>query len=202
MVKEKSEWPRVFFHIFSGLAIILCYGLTGISKKQALIIFGGVALFFLLGDILRQFYPGVNRVAKRIFGVLMHSEEGKGLGASTYYVVGCWLTMLMFNKLITCISVLFLICGDAPAKIVGERWGRRRIGRKTLEGSSANFVACFLAALPILKFLGQPNALLASFLGALGATGAEMIPEVDNLTIPLLSGIILTVLLGTNSLNS
>ena len=197
MVEKKSEWPRVFFHIFSGLTIILLYGLTGISKESALIIFGAVTLFFLLGDILRQFYPAVNRVAKRIFGALMHpAEEEKRLGSSTYYVVGCWLTMFMFSKLITCISILFLICGDAPAKIVGERWGRRRIGRKTLEGSLANFVVCFLVVLPILKFLGQPHALLASLLGALGATGAEMIPKVDNLTIPLFSGIILTVLLG------
>ncbi|MEA1964171.1 MAG: hypothetical protein U9O41_03475 [Candidatus Aerophobetes bacterium] len=198
MMEKRSEWPRVFFHIFSGLAIILLYGLTGIGKESALIIFGAVTLFFLLGDILRQLYPGVNRIAKRIFGVLMHSKEEKKLGSSTYYVAGCWLTMLMFNRLITCISILFLICGDTPAKIVGEKWGRRRIGRKTLEGSLANLVACLLVGLPILKFLGQPHALLTSFLGALGATGAEMIPKVDNLAIPLLSGIILTVLWGAS----
>jgi len=197
MIEKKPEWPRVFFHIFSGLTIVLLYGLTGIGKESALIIFGAVALFFLLGDILRQFYPGVNRVAKKIFGVLMHpAEEEEKLGSSTYYVVGCWLTMLMFNKLITCISILFLICGDIPAKVIGERWGKRRIGRKTLEGSLANFVVCFLVVLPILKLLGQSHALLISLLGALVAAGAEMIPKVDNLTIPLFSGIILTVLLG------
>ncbi|MCD6472470.1 hypothetical protein J7K55_05045 [Candidatus Aerophobetes bacterium] len=195
-MKKKLEWPRVFFHIFSGLAIILLYGLTGIGKELALIIFGAVTLFFLLGDILRQFYPGVNRVVKRIFGILMYPSEEKGLGASTYYVVGCWLTMLMFNKLITCISILFLVCGDIIAKIVGERWGRKRISRKTLEGSLANFVTCFLVVLPILTFLEQPHALLISLLGALAATGAEMVPKVDNLTIPLFSGIILTVLSG------
>jgi len=76
MVEKKSEWPRVFFHIFSGLAIILLYGLTGIGKELALIIFGAVTLFFLLGDILRQFYPGVNRVVKRIFGILMYPSFG------------------------------------------------------------------------------------------------------------------------------
>jgi len=45
-----------------------------------------------------------------------------------------------------------------------------------------------LAIWLIFRVAEIPNAIVLSFLGALGASAAEMIPKIDNLAIPILSG--------------
>lgn len=187
--KEKTEWPRTLFHTLTGLTIVSIYGLTDISRELSLIILGAVALFFLLGDLFRQFIPGVNRLAEKIFKGIIRQEERREVASTTYYVVGCWIAILTFPRLIASIAVLLLVVGDTSAKII-----RRVKGRYfTLEAILGNFIICFLVAWLIFKVAEIPNPIVLSFLGALGASTAEMIPRIDNLAIPILSGTLMTL---------
>jgi len=187
--KERTEWPRTLFHTFTGLTIVLIYGLTNITREQSLIILGVVALFFLLGDLFRQFVPRVNRLAEKLFkGIIREEEKGK-IASTTYYVVGCWVTLLTFPRLIASIAVLFLVVGDTSAKIIRRARGRYL----TLEAILGNFIVCFLVAWFIFKVAEIINPIVLSFLGALGASAAEMIPKIDNLAIPIFSGVLMTL---------
>jgi len=187
--KERTEWPRTLFHILTGLTIVSIYGLTDISRELGLVILGAVAVFFLLGDLFRQFIPRVNRLAHKIFKGIIREEEKRKIASTTYYVVGCWVAILTFPRLIASIAVLLLVVGDTSAKIIRQARGRYF----TLEAISGNFIICFLVAWFIFKVAEIPNPIVLSFLGALGASAAEMIPKIDNLAIPIVSGALMTI---------
>lgn len=187
--KEKTEWLRTLFHILTGLTIVSIYGLTNISRELSLIILGAVALFFLLGDLFRQFIPRVNRLTEKIFKGIIRQEEKRKMASTTYYVIGCWIAILIFPRLIASIAVLLLVVGDTSAKIIRQAKGRYF----TLEAISGNFIICFLLAWLIFRVAEIPNAIVLSSLGALGASAAEMIPKIDNLAIPILSGALMSI---------
>lgn len=123
----------------------------------------------------------------------MHPEEEKRLGGSTYYVVGCWLAVLTFNRVIACTSVLFLVFGDGAARMVGKRVSRAKIPAKSLAGALTNFLLCFSIGIVVFKMAVHPHPYFFSSIGAVGATLGELIPGVDNLTIPILSGLLMTM---------
>lgn len=195
-----SEWPRLLFHIGSGITIVLIYGLTSISKPSGVLILGMITLFFVIGDFFRQRHAGTSNLARKIFGTLMRPEEAKRLGGITYYVVGCWVAVLAFSRVIACISVLYLVFGDSAARMVGKRVSGGNIRPKFLAGTLVNFSVCFLIGLAVFKMTLQPHPWLVSSIGALGATLGELIPRVDNLTIPILGGLLLTMAVYLNSL--
>ena len=97
--------------------------------------------------------------------------------------------ILIFPRLIASIAVLLLVVGDTLARIIRQAKGRYF----ALEAISGNFIICFLVTWLILKVAEIPNPIVLSFLGALGASTAEMIPKIDNLAIPILSGTLMTL---------
>lgn len=187
--KQNIEWPRILFHVCAGLTIVSIYGLTNISRELSLVILGVVALFFLVGDVFRQFIPKINRLAEKIFKVIMRQEEKRNIASTTYYVVGCWVVILTFPRLIGSIAILFLAVGDTLAKIIRQARGRYF----ALEAILGNFIVCFLLAWSIFKVTERPGSIVLAFLGALGASVGEVIPRIDNLAIPIFSGILMTL---------
>jgi len=190
------KWIRFIFHTVTGSAIVSIYGLSNIDKSLALIILGIIAIFFVAGDLLRLANSKINNLAQRIFKLLMRVDERNRVAGTTYYVIGCWLSILIFSKLIACVSILFLILGDGAAKLVGKKFGRIVIyGNKTLEGTLTSFLVSLAIALFLCKLAGYPHFFLGSLIGAGAATLAELIPRADNLSIPLFGGIGLTAAL-------
>ena len=72
--------------------------------------------------------------------------------------------------------------GDPVAAYVGERIGRMRVRRKTLEGSLAGLIASFLLASlfvsPFTALIGSAGGMVMEFLDK---------PD-DNLTMPIVAG--------------
>jgi dolichol kinase len=89
-------------------------------------------------------------------------------------------------------ALAYLVLGDAAAALVGRRYGKRRFGAKSLEGSLACFVVCL--GLGALALPQHPAAILG---GALAATLAEALPWPvdDNLSVPLVGAVVLAWLL-------
>ena len=190
------KWIRLIFHTATGAAIVSIYGLSNIDKSLALIILGIIAIFFVAGDLLRLANSKISNLAQRIFKPLMRVDERNRIAGTTYYVIGCWLSILIFSKLVVCVSILFLILGDGAAKLVGKKFGRIVIyGNKTLEGTLTNFLVSLAIALFLCKLARYPHFFLGSLIGAGAATLAELIPRADNLAIPLFGGIGLTTTL-------
>lgn len=103
------------------------------------------------------------------------------------------------------IPVAILSFADTAAAVVGTRWGATQYfalaGRKSLEGSMAFlFVAAPVAALllSILTDLGPGQVLVFAGWLAVATTLVEAISTrgTDNLTVPLIAFVVLTLLLG------
>lgn len=99
-------------------------------------------------------------------------------------------------------SLMPLTWGDALAAVVGERYGRhtyRVLGStRSLEGSLTAFGFSALATGLVLAGFGIPGTVGATLVTALGATLAEAVSPwgLDNLTIPAVSALLLTWLVG------
>ena len=88
-------------------------------------------------------------------------------------------------------GILAMGLGDGIAAIVGMKWGRIRLGGKTLEGSFAMLAAVFLVFLTIGG--KSPSAALVA---AIAATLAELLSPggLDNVSVPVVSAILMEVL--------
>jgi len=180
---------RKLFHLFSGSGIALFYLFCIDKKETALYCLMPLLLFFVVMDLLRLTKPGINDWIFKYFHTLIREEEQRRPCGSTYYMIGSFLSVLFFNKQIAVVSILFLGLGDPLASLVGSEFGRLKIWGKTLEGSLAFFIASLIAG---LFFFSLPVALS----GAFAATITELLPlkPDDNLYIPLISGIVLSLL--------
>jgi dolichol kinase len=180
------EIKRKIVHL-ATLIIPIGYAFT--SKETVLVFVIPFFLCFLLVDLLRHFHPGMAYLFQKYFyrRVLREEEKNKLMG-STYFLFSSILTILLFQKSIAIVSLLILILSDTAGAIIGKWIGKVRIFGKTLEGSMAFFVIALL----IVWSYPQLNRLSGS-LAALGATLIEVLPVKidDNLTIPLVAGVIM-----------
>jgi dolichol kinase len=112
-------------------------------------------------------------------------------GATTF-LIGAFISVLIFSKPVAIIVLLFLTLGDTIAFLVGSSVGRLRIFKeKTVEGAlSFLLVACLIVYLfPIVN-------LRVGLIGAFIGCGVELIPKVDdNLVIPIVTGAIMEFML-------
>jgi len=127
------------------------------------------------------------------FRILLREKEFSKLTSSSYLLIACVIAFLVFDKSIAVLSFVFLAVGDPVAGAAGKRWGKRKIRGKSIEGSSAFFLAALIFGL-ILNMVTQVS-LPVLFIGVLGATLIEFLslPPNDNLTIPLFSGGLMTL---------
>ena len=180
------EIRRKIVHM-ATLIIPAGYALT--SEEIVLIFLLPFFLCYLSVDLLRHFHSGLASLFRKyFFGRVLREEENPTFMGSTYFLFSAILTILLFPKSIAIVSLLILILSDTAAALVGKGIGRISVFGKTLEGS----VAFCLSSLLIVWIYPNLN-LLSGFLGALGATVAEVLPigVDDNLTISLVAGTII-----------
>ncbi|MGH7423842.1 MAG: hypothetical protein ACREJ1_09240, partial [Candidatus Methylomirabilales bacterium] len=97
MGRPSFEPARKLIHLFGGLIPVI-YLLLNLTKPQALLILGSLALPFIVADVLRLRWPALNPWFLRLFQGAMRPEEERRLTGSTYYLVACWFTILMFER--------------------------------------------------------------------------------------------------------
>lgn len=183
------ESARKLIHV-TGSLIPLAYLFLDITKPQALLILGILALPFVLADILRLWWPTLNRWFIHWFHGAMRPGEETRLTGSTYYVLACWVTILVFERNVAVAALLILAYADTAASVVGQALGGYRLGKeKTLSGAVAFLVTAFLVGLP---FFSPITALGGAVIAA--ATECLPLPLDDNVTIPLVAGIFFTLL--------
>ena len=113
--------------------------------------------------------------------------------APIFFALGIILSLILFPTPINYVLITILTLGDGFATIFGKTIGRTTLPfnkGKTLEGSVFGFIFAFSGA---LLFVNNPiKALIGSTIGIL----VELLPLPinDNLTIPLTTGLILTLI--------
>ncbi len=177
-----EELYRKLIHLGTG-SIALGYWLAG--REITLIVLGVLTLLILVAELLRLSNSRAAALYGRYLGIMTRPSEAHRLTGATYLLAGALLAVALFPPVVAVLAILFMTWGDAMAALVGLRWGRIRLGRKSLEGSLACFIVCLLITLP------ADLSLTTKLAGATAATLAELVPWGvldDNLVIPLISG--------------
>ncbi|MSQ25954.1 MAG: hypothetical protein EXR49_06765 [Dehalococcoidia bacterium] len=139
-------------------------------------------------DGTRLRIPAVNAWACRVFAPLMKERERQEPVAATYLIIATCIAIAAFQPIIASLALYFVAIGDPLAALVGQRWGRHRLGRRSVEGSAAFLAGALgIGALVASAAGGASYAVMA--LGAITATLAELapLPLDDNLKVPLVA---------------
>lgn len=126
-------------------------------------------------------------------------EEEKRVSSITIFLLGIFLSFLLFKQAVAIASVGFLVFGDMMAEITGISYGQRLLfegNPKTVEG----FLGFLSASVSVSSFMWLAGAISIGIglAGAVAAAAAESLPLSvnDNLSVPILSGSVMTLLLA------
>ncbi len=187
----RREFFRKIIHLISAVL-----GVGALTLPDSIVLPGYITLGVLLPamDLLRFQVGFFDAVFKSLFGYVARPYEMKGLTGASYVFISAAFCVLVFDPVAAGTGLLFMSIGDAFAAIVGEKFGKTRIWGKSLEGTLAFIVVSFVVVLLI------PDLnLVVGLIAALVAAIIELIPLDfldDNLTIPIISALIIQLLGG------
>lgn len=188
-----QPWRRVF-HAGNGLVLALLPTALGLSTATTVTLLSALLALQVVFDVVRLRAGALNRIFFRVFRRLVSPREAAGVASSTWYTLGGLVVWAMFPQPLATASILVLGLADPAAGVVGRVWGRRRLGKGTIEGTATFFA---VASCVLLLYVEWPWAL-----GAAAATAvAEILPASidDNLLIPVVTGAVLWVLQAPTS---
>ncbi len=178
---------RKLYHLAGGAGLLSVYYILG--RKQALLFYAVLFMLVLVIDVARLAIPAWNRFVFTRFGSFIRKNEEHRLTGTPPYVLGIGMSLYAYSLPVASAAICFLAFGDVAATAVGERYGRTKIGDKSLEGTLAFIVAAAVSGF-LLSLLGVHLPIGVMALGVLVAAGVELLtlPVNDNLLIPLVSG--------------
>ena len=196
-MKSDLHLIRKIWHMGMGLVAAAVYQ-GGLDKNMAVVLLGAIFVFDLSVELGRLRYPKFNQKVIRIWRPLMRGSEVRRMSGVPYYLAACTIAVGLFPKPVAVLSILFLAIGDPIASLVGIRFGSlgpRFQSGKSLIGTLAAVLCCsgvaylFTGTLP----LSFSQRLAISAIGGIAGGTAELLPlQVDdNLSIPLVSGLVL-----------
>jgi dolichol kinase len=191
-ISFSQELARKATHM-GALVIPGGYYVLKLSRIEVLAIMVPIAVLMVLIDISRlREWAFWRKVARPIISPIIrkHEMDGDFTGA-TYILITACLTIGLFDKPIAIAALAFIIVGDSFAAIIGRRWGKHRIGRKSIEGS----LGCLLGTLIVAALTPGLPFSVAAF-GAVVATVTEFrsLKIDDNVSVPLVSGLAMMLL--------
>jgi glycerol-3-phosphate acyltransferase PlsY len=190
-VAEKKE-IKFWRTLLRPMAALFPLSYLFFGKRFALILVGIVTLVFILFDISRLTFKKFNLTLLK--SVVIKQREIKVFSSMSFFLLACFIILLIFEKEIAVLAILFLTFGDLAAKCFGILYGRRKIFEKTLEGLLAYFAACLLFGF-LWAYLLEAS-LWILLVGAASAATAEILPIGidDNFTVGLISASLMHLL--------
>ena len=190
---KTKPWRRLWHLLGGSFFPILAFF---VPKEVLLIILAVMTEVFAAWEIVRLDNAKVNKWMTSHLGVILKEEERVRPIGTTYFLIASLAVFLCFDKYVSITSLLFVSIGDLMATIIGEKYGRQVLFNKTLEGSLACLVSCLLIGM-LMTRISPTIALSVAVVGAVSATIVELlpIPIDDNLTVPLISGGIMTLIM-------
>jgi diacylglycerol kinase (CTP) len=202
MLRQRNELHlvRKLWHVGSGLGLYWLIFLSGLSRPGAALLLSLLLTASLTMELARLRLPGLNRIVLTLCGPIMRCHEARKLSGIPFYLAGTLIAILVFPDPVARLALLYLVLGDPAASMAGvlsNHRGPKLAGGKTLIGTAFCIAVCMAVTL-IFFVLGEhslaPATLLLLTLGGGIAGGtAELVPLPldDNLTIPVLSGLLL-----------
>jgi len=183
---------RKIYHILGGMGLLSLYFIF--NRSTTFVVYGVLGIVVLLIEIARLRFPNWNNyIYSRLGGVIRANEEQKMTGTLPY-ILGVGLSLYAYPTPVAAAAICFLAFGDVAATTIGERYGKTKIGGKSLEGT-AGFIAASLLVGFLLPVIGLKLASWVIVLGVLAAACIELLPLSlnDNLIIPIISGAVMAI---------
>ncbi len=193
MLLRSEEIKRKIIHL-SNSVIPLSYYFFVEDRLMMIWILLSITIFFVAVDYFRFRIGWIQKWFSVFFSSMLrkHELEGKLTGA-TWAFIGATISVFLFDKDIAVLALLFMSVGDTIAALIGQQYGKIKIGEKTIEGFAGGLVSCILISIffPSVNWINR-------IAGALVASLIELspIPVDDNLMIPLISGGMMTLFRG------
>lgn len=198
--RSQLHIKRRVWHILCG---VVCLAIHFIYQTD--IKFWGVfslvvaALGFFV-DFKRLSNPKINQAFEKYFGPLLRKSERLSFSGLPFYALGVGLSCFLYPEKVAILSIMFLVFADPIASVFGVYYGQDRLlPNKTLQGTIAAFITCFFITMTYLFCLGvnSSNVVLFAFFSAIAGALSELLSAFnidDNLTIPVVSGVVITLL--------
>jgi dolichol kinase len=197
-----SELRRKAFHVSGSLIPIIYYFISRETAVFYLAIINAVLLF-----IEWQRLSGKIKLPQ----MLLRPHEEKQVAAYIYFQIASLLSIVFFDKTIAIAAILMLALGDTASGLAGAmqregnvRYSHNKIIIKPWPIMAIMFAVCLMIGLFLSDLTPSTDMVHISFAvfaaGAVGATIGDAIPlriqgkpVDDNLMIPLLAGLFMSV---------
>jgi acyl phosphate:glycerol-3-phosphate acyltransferase len=159
-----------------------------VPRTALLALVGAVALVFVTVDASRLLWCRFNIAIFRRLAFFYRPNEEHTFTSASLFLLGTFLTILLFPQPIATTALIFVTFGDLAAKLAGLEHGRHRLFTRSLEGSLTFFAVCAAAGFgwSFLVPIVPAQYLFGAFIAA--ATEALPLDLNDNFTVPLMSG--------------
>jgi len=187
---SKGEVIRQIIHISSFLVPLFSKHLLGIHIVVPLIF--AVTMLYIVSEFARIQGAKFPIVSAITWKAARKPELYEFATAPIFFALGIMLSLVLFPEPVNYASVTILTFGDGFATIFGKKFGKIIVPfnkGKRLEGSIFGFAFAFLGA---LIFVSSMKALIGAVIGML--IEVLPLPINDNLTIPLTTGLALTLI--------
>jgi diacylglycerol kinase (CTP) len=187
---------RRLWHFGGVMTMVVLYWM--LSPRQAAITAICISGFMICFDSARLFSKRLNRLFTWIFRPVMRESERQKPAGSTAMMAGVTLIVLLYPKDVVILTLIFFSLADPLASYFGILYGKDKlIGNKSLQGSAAAFVACFLVALVFYSAFGlmTERLFIVCLLSGLIGAFSELVPVGkldDNFVFPVTAATLLT----------
>jgi dolichol kinase len=192
-----SEVWRKALHL---LSLVIPVGLFYLDPGTALRFLIPITALAITIEVLRTRSESVRDMVERIFGFMMRPEELPAVPAPIRFNGATWVLLTatflvaIFPSTVAAAAISIGLIGDAAAALVGRRFGRLTIGNsdKTFVGS----LAFVLSTAPVIWIIPDLT-LQAGAAGILAGAVTEVLdlPLNDNLTVPVVVAVVMTLTL-------
>ena len=187
---SRSRGLRETIHMSSFLLSFICIYLLGNIMVASLILL--LAVLYTFSEVARVRGINLPIFSSITWNAANKTELYEFVTPPIHFALGIIIALLIFPAPIRYVAITTLTLGDGCAHIFGMKFGRTRLPfnkGKNLEGTLFGFLFAFLGA---MIFVDPTRALIAAAVGML--VEALPLPINDNLTMPLASGLILTLI--------
>lgn len=197
--RDDLHLARKAWHMCWGVLALSLYEYYGLSQRQFALICIGFSVVAFIFDYTRLYIPSINKLCFKYFGAFMREGEAKKITGIPFYALGMGLSLYFFSEKIALLSILYLIFSDPLSSLCGILFGKVKIiPNKSLEGSFAGFCVCYTLTLLYADHYGvnTDGLILFSLIAGVIGSFSELVSAFkidDNLTIPVLSGLGLTL---------
>lgn len=182
---------RETIHMGSFMLTFISMYITGNILLTSLILL--ITILYSISEIARAHGISIPIISAITWNAANKTELYEIATAPIYFALGITISLVIFPEPIRYVAITILTLGDGGAHIFGMKFGRTPLPfnkGKNIEGTLFGFIFAFLGA---MIFVNPIKALIAAMVG-MTVEGLPS-PINDNLTIPIVSGLILAIIM-------